>query len=64
MSFKVGTGERVAEDRLFVDYTAETLPDSLVFVEVEIADEWISNDARPHRGNVLWLNAVALRPHR
>jgi 2-polyprenyl-3-methyl-5-hydroxy-6-metoxy-1,4-benzoquinol methylase len=59
MSFKLGLGERVVEGRLFVDYNAETLVNSLVVMPVKIAKTWTSDDFRPNRSNERWLNAIA-----
>ena len=59
MSFKLGTDERVAAGRLFVDQTAETLRRGLEPTPVTIDENWISSDIRPNRQNEYWLNAIA-----
>jgi hypothetical protein len=61
MSFKLGAGERAAGRRLFVDYTPETLHDSLADVPMNIIKTWISSDLRPNRMGERWLNAIATR---
>jgi SAM-dependent methyltransferase len=59
MSFKLGTDERVADERLFVDHTAMTLRQVLAPIPVTINEAWISGDIRPNRQNEHWLNAIA-----
>jgi hypothetical protein len=59
MSFKLGSGERVVEGRVFVDHTAETLHHILAPVPVTIDETWISADIRSNRQNEGWLNAIA-----
>jgi SAM-dependent methyltransferase len=61
MSFKLGAGERVTEERLFVDHTEETLRGVLAGIPIEIVDVWESTDLRPGRGSENWLNAIAVR---
>jgi hypothetical protein len=61
MSFKLGTGERAIEERLFVDHTAETLSGVLAGIPIEIVDVWESTDVRLGRGSENWLNAIAVR---
>jgi SAM-dependent methyltransferase len=61
MSFKLGKGERVAGERLFVDHTEETLRDVLGSIPVRITEVWITADVRPGRGSEQWLNAIAVR---
>jgi 2-polyprenyl-3-methyl-5-hydroxy-6-metoxy-1,4-benzoquinol methylase len=61
MSFKLGSGERMTEGRLFVDYTAESLFNSLAAVPIDIVETWVSNDIRPNHAGEPWLNAIAVR---
>jgi hypothetical protein len=61
MSFKLGIGERMADGRLFVDHTADTLRQVLAPVPIEVDETWISGDIRPNRQNEHWLNAIARR---
>ncbi len=61
MSFKLGEGERIAQGRLFVDHTEETLRRALKNVPVRVVEEWLSRDVRPGRENEAWLNAIAIR---
>ena len=61
MSFKSGSGQRMAGGRLFVDHTEASLRDALKSVPVRIADVWISPDVRPGREAERWLNVVAAR---
>jgi SAM-dependent methyltransferase len=61
MSFKLGTEERAAGGRLFVDYDEETLRLSLEATPIEIIETWISEDVRPQRLNERWVNLVARR---
>jgi len=61
VSFKLGAGERMAEGRLFVDHTEETLRCALAGVPVEIVEAWTTEDVQPGRRGERWLNAVAQR---
>jgi SAM-dependent methyltransferase len=61
MSFKLGTDERVVDERLFVDHTAATLHQVLALIPVTIDETWISGDIRPNRQDEYWLNAIARR---
>jgi len=58
MSFKLGTEERIAGGRLFVDYNEETLRLSLAGTPVDIVETWLSTDIRPGRSSEHWLNLV------
>jgi SAM-dependent methyltransferase len=59
MSFKLGTDERVVDERLFIDHTAATLRQVMAPAPVTIRETWISGDIRPNRQNEFWLNAIA-----
>lgn len=61
MSFKLGTGERRAAGRLFVDHTAASLRSVLSALPLDVLEIWTSADVRPSRGDEHWLNAVARR---
>ena len=58
MSFKLGEGERLAEGRLFVDYTEATLRAALTGLPVDVVEAWQSTDLRPGHQDERWLNAV------
>ncbi len=61
MSFKLGEGERMESQRLFVDHTESSLRKALDGLGVEIAEAWTSADIRPSRSSEHWLNAIALK---
>jgi len=62
LSFKYGAGERVSRGRYFFDHTEESLADALRFLpELKIVSMWKTVDARPHRNNDFWLNAICRR---
>jgi 2-polyprenyl-3-methyl-5-hydroxy-6-metoxy-1,4-benzoquinol methylase len=61
MSFKLGTGERSAAGRLFVDHTAMSLRAILSTLPLTIVETWTSEDVRPGRNGENWLNAIALK---
>lgn len=61
MSFKLGTGERVADGRLFVDHSESTLLAVLEGAPVEAVETWMSADARPGRATERWLNLMVAR---
>jgi 2-polyprenyl-3-methyl-5-hydroxy-6-metoxy-1,4-benzoquinol methylase len=62
LSFKYGAGERVSNGRYFLDHTEESLAAALRFLpELKIVSMWKTADARPHRKNDFWLNAIARR---
>ncbi len=61
MSFKLGTGERRAGGRMFVDHTEASLRAALEALPVEVVEVWTSGDVRPGRERERWLNAVATR---
>jgi len=62
LSFKYGAGERVSRGRYFLDHTEESLADALRFLpELYVVSTWKTADARPHRDNDFWLNAIYRR---
>lgn len=61
MSFKLGKGERVVEERRFMDHTEATLRTALGRANVNVAEVWVSSDIRTARIGELWLNAIATR---
>jgi hypothetical protein len=61
MSFKLGLGERVADGRLFMDHTADSLRNSLLGLPVSLEETWTTRDVRPGRGSEHSLNAIALK---
>jgi hypothetical protein len=60
MSFKLGTGERRVDWRLFVDHTEATLRSALSGLPVDVVDAWQSTDLRLGRQAERWLNAVVV----
>jgi len=59
-SFKLGTKERQVGMRYFNDMTPETLNIALTSVlGLKSNKMWITDDARPQRGNEKWLNCIA-----
>jgi SAM-dependent methyltransferase len=62
LSFKYGAGERVSGGRYFLDHTEESLAADLRFLpELKVVSMWKTADARPHRKNDFWLNAIVRR---
>lgn len=58
-SFKYGTFEGVRNGRYFIDMTEETFLELLRKIgKLKIAEQWISPDVRPGRGNEKWLNLI------
>jgi hypothetical protein len=60
MSFKLGTGERIAGDRCFTDHTAASLHIALRGTSFRLTEAWTTNDVRIGRAGERWLNAVAV----
>lgn len=61
LSFKMGSGEREANQRIFTDLTLERLSDIISQVpKLRIIDSWTTADLRPKR-NDEWLNAILER---
>jgi SAM-dependent methyltransferase len=63
MSFKEGTGERVAQDgRLFLDMNEGGIRKFLAsFHEIAIEDVWMSEGEGSHKGKAEWLNVIAVK---
>jgi SAM-dependent methyltransferase len=61
MSFKYGSGERLAGGRRFTDLTEETLSTALTGTGLTLAEVWVSGDVRAERPGERWINAVARR---
>lgn len=63
MSFKYGSGERIADDgRLYVDMDERALRRLLEAIpEVTIEEIWRSGGEGTHQGKDAWLNAIALK---
>lgn len=59
MSFKYGSGERVAEGRRFTDQSEETMPLMLSGTGLALAEVWVTGDVRAGRTGERWLNAIA-----
>lgn len=60
-SFKYGNIEQIRNGRLFSDMNEQTLLDTLSTTKLEIAETWITSDARPGREAEQWLNAILVR---
>ena len=59
MSFKLGDGERTEEGRYFNDQTEETLTRALSrFPNISIVEMWTTQDRRPDRSDLIWLNCI------
>jgi len=60
MSFKYGTGERVAGGRRFTDMTEASIRETLSDLpELALLRTWRTSDLRPGRESESWLNALA-----
>lgn len=57
-SFKLGAGEVQRDGRCFTQMTAEHLDTVLSDTRLQIAEHWITADARPGRSHEQWLNAL------
>lgn len=59
LSFKYGNFEGYRGERYFTDYTEESFADFLKeFRNIIIAEQWVSTDVRPCRGDERWLNLI------
>lgn len=64
MSFKYGSGERVAGGRRFTDLDEASLHAAVARAGLSIFDVWTTNDVRPGRMAEAWLNAFCTKlPH-
>ena len=58
-SFKYGTFEGERNGRFFTDFTPDTFSDFIKDVEqIRIEEEWLTDDVRPGREKVKWLNLI------
>lgn len=58
-SFKYGEFEGLRNGRYFTDFTAETFKGYIADISnISIEECWISQDARPERGEEKWLNLI------
>lgn len=58
MSFKYGENERTKDNRLFNDYTEESLSNLVgQYKQLEIVELWLTDDRRPDRDDK-WVNAL------
>lgn len=64
MSFKYGSGERIAGGRRFTDLTESDLNAMIYSTGLVIVDAWVTSDVRAKRSGEYWLNAVATKPMR
>ena len=58
-SFKYGEGERGRGERLFTDFTEESIKPILIMSGFKVIDSGISSDIRPGRENEKWTNVIA-----
>jgi SAM-dependent methyltransferase len=61
MSFKHGSGERVAGGRRFTDLDEASLRNAVAGGGLAMVDVWTTGDVRPGRTGETWLNALATR---
>ena len=58
-SFKYGNFEGERNGRYFTDFTEETFRDFITGIEqLQLKEEWITDDVRPGRGEEKWLNVI------
>lgn len=58
MSFKYGENERTKDNRLFNDYTEESLSNLVSqYKQLKIVELWLTDDRRPDRDDK-WVNAL------
>jgi SAM-dependent methyltransferase len=58
-SFKYGKFEGIRKGRYFTDFTEKAFCDFLKDIPlISMEDLWITNDARPDRGEEKWLNLI------
>lgn len=64
MSFKLGSGERIADDgRFYTDMDEQNLRELFTaFPDMALIDIWISAGEGTLHGKDAWLNAIALKP--
>lgn len=63
MSFKYGASEREKDNRLFNDYTEETITELISkYDQLSILELWLTDDRRPDR-NDKWLNVIVKKQH-
>ncbi|MCC8163335.1 MAG: class I SAM-dependent methyltransferase [Lachnospiraceae bacterium] len=58
-SFKYGTEERTAQERLFHDYNESSLKELLEVHGFLVCDIFITKDVRTDRAKEMWVNALA-----
>ena len=62
-SFKYGEYEGMRNGRYFTDFTEILFKRYIADIDnVEIAELWITDDARPGRGDEKWLNLILQKP--
>ena len=62
-SFKYGEYEGMRNGRYFTDFTEMSFKRYIADIDnVEIAELWITEDARPGRGDEKWLNLILQKP--
>ena len=58
----IASGERLVENRTFVDHTEAMLRRAVIGMPVQMLEVWTSEDVRAGRAGEHWLNAVAVWP--
>ena len=62
MSFKHGDGESEVGERMFNNYTSDSLGELLAeFPQLDLGMMWVTPDLRPERADEKWLNAIFRR---
>lgn len=58
-SFKYGEFEGERNGRYFIDQTEKTFTELIQYIPtLTVEEQWITNDARPERGEEKWLNLI------
>ena len=62
MSFKLGSGQRMKDDRQFVDHTSVSLQSVLgALRRISLSEIWETSDVRKGRESEKWVNALAIK---
>lgn len=63
-SFKHSEFEGFRNGRYFTDFTSESFHEFIKeFEDIKVAEEWLSGDVRPGRGDERWLNLILQKLH-
>ena len=60
-SFKYGEGQRDRGERIFTDFTEESIKPILIMSGFEVIDSGITSDIRPGREDEKWTNVIAIK---